>query len=344
MAVEHLVPSDMEHAADLVRQGKLVAFPTDTVYGVAALADEVMGSEALREFKWGRRTPFALHAPDVETAMQAVPDMTLVETRAVEILTPRGVTVVAKGTGMRVVTHEIGAEFLRRIGQPVVATSANEPGSPALHKVGDVLKVVGIDAVLDAGDLPERPSSTVAGVLTCGLQVLREGALPLEELRQLFTRSIEFICLGNLNRSAMAHHLLAAIQDELDAHHGTFVPAFLPSSSGIIGHPQSHVPEEMVEAAADLHFGATFAAHVPRKFDPALSKEKEILVSMGPDVIDSIRGGLPGVGLLEWDVQDPMGGPPIGYRDTAEQIVRLVRDELLGLHEEDQLFDELELP
>ena len=93
MPAEILKPDEFEKAAKLLLQGKLVAFPTETVYGVGALADADHDSATLRAFKGGRPDPFSLHLPDREAAHRAVNPEGLVEYAALN-LTPHGVTAI----------------------------------------------------------------------------------------------------------------------------------------------------------------------------------------------------------------------------------------------------------
>jgi tRNA A37 threonylcarbamoyladenosine synthetase subunit TsaC/SUA5/YrdC/protein-tyrosine-phosphatase len=314
-------PDKLDEAARILREGRLVAFPTDTVYGVAAMADSGLHSARLQAFKGGRREPFSLHLPDVESALKFAGPLRGLEKRAVSVLAQRGVTViVAHGTkhaglGLRVVRHETGSKFLKLAEAAVVATSANLHGRPPLNAPEEIAELPGLDAVLSAGELPQRPPSTVVRMLRCGLEVLREGVVSREELRRMFTRRVEFVCLGNLNRSAFAGHLLRSMQDYYAEQLDGFVPAFAPSSSGLIGNPESRSPAGMHAAAAA--YNVNMSSHVPARFDPQSADPRE-LVAMGEDVRGEVTQADPDA--RRWTVFDPMGGPPGDYVATAVQV------------------------
>jgi L-threonylcarbamoyladenylate synthase len=322
-----LQPHQLDEAVDMLRDGALVAFPTDTVYGVAARADDNYDNAKLREFKQGRTDQFSLHTGSVETAIRYAGGLKPAEAYALLALTPHGVTVViARGEGslgVRVVSHEIGSPLLDRVGAAVVATSANAPGQPPLREPAQIAQM-NVDAVIDGGVLPKRPASTVVRLLPCGLEVLRVGPVEKAELGRIYTRPVHFVCLGNLNRSAFAAALVDSMQTWVAEITHPFVPAYLPSSSGLIAHPDTAPPLEMLRVAADC--GVNLSMHEPRRFSPV--GLPPTVVSMGDDVVGEIEKASPR-NLLRWSVQDPMGGPEPGYRRAAAQIAAYVRDELL---------------
>ncbi|MBE7493252.1 MAG: Sua5/YciO/YrdC/YwlC family protein [Planctomycetes bacterium] len=334
--------SRMDHAAELLRAGKLVAFPTDTVYGIASIPTHWADKEPadprgveielgddpdsvyLRRFKGGRKEPFSLHCGSVQSALRFVSPRAPLEEFAVSELGPRGVTVVLRwhrrGLGVRIVNHPVGSAFLEACAVPVLASSANLHGQPTLHDPRQIADLPGVDAVVDGGVLPPRPASTVARMLPCGLQVLRHGALGLADLGRHFTRDVHFVCVGNLNRSAFAHRLIESMQAWLAARVPDFVPAWRPSSSGVAGNPAVAVPEPMQQAASRR--GVDLAAHRPSRFDPAV---RGLRVALGDDVVQLV-----GDAALNLRVADPMGGPADGYERCAHEIVTRLHFQLLA--------------
>lgn len=322
MGAKILDASQTEQAASLLREGKLVAFPTDTVYGVGALADSTFHSSQLASFKGGRPEPFAIHVPDTDAALKVSAPLLELERHVVTTLGPRGVTVIVanreqlKGLGLRIVQHEVGSNFLAQAGATVVATSANAHGKAPLRDPKQIAELPGLAAVLDAGELPERPASTVVRMLRCGVEILREGAVARSKVGELFTRGVEFVCLGNLNRSAFAHHLLAAMQRYYEDGPGIFVPAYQIASSGLIARPTARSPQQMIKAAEN--YKVDLSSHVPTRFDAARVGEAGLPIAMGEDVVQEVVDAAPHA--QRWTVYDPMGGPRAGYDDTAAQV------------------------
>ena len=316
MAAPILGPDRVDEAARLLREGGLVAFPTDTVYGVAAMADSTLHSAALQAFKGGRREPFSLHLPDTDAALALAGPLRELERFAVATLGPAGVTVIVAhgpsraGVGLRIVQHDVGSRFLALAGAAVVATSANLHGQPPMIAPERIAELRGVKAVLSAGDLPERPASSVVRMLPAGIEILRAGAMSVVELRKQLIRSIEFVCLGNLNRSAFAQGLMGAMQKYLASQVQNFVPAYSISSSGLIGHPKGRSPAAMQSVAAD--YQVDLSAHVPSRFEPG--RKSDIRVAMGADIWEDLPDG------HHWSVSDPMGGPASGYEAMATQV------------------------
>lgn len=317
MAAPILGPEQVDEAARLLREGGLVAFPTDTVYGVAAVADAAFHSAHLQNFKGGRAQPFALHVPDVDTALRYAGPLRELARHSVITLGPRGVTVIVahgqqqQGLGLRIVRHELGSRFLALAQTAVVATSANPHGQPPLRDPARIAELPGLSAVLSAGELPERPASSVVRMLRVGIQVLREGAVMSAELGALFTRDIEFVCLGNLNRSAFAAGLLRAMQAFYHEKLAGFIPAWRPSSSGLIANPQARTPAPMREVA--MRYQVDLSGHVPARFEPARGNAA-VCVAMGQDIWPALPTA------LHWTVSDPMGMPADDYREMAVQV------------------------
>jgi tRNA threonylcarbamoyl adenosine modification protein (Sua5/YciO/YrdC/YwlC family) len=328
MPARILQPSQLDEAVRLLSQGALVAFPTDTVYGVAALADAEFDNGKLRAFKAARGEKFSLHAGSVSSALRFVGELPRAEYYPLQRLTPRGVTVViardSTSLGVRVVQHELGSALLEQTGAPIVATSANAHGQPPLRDPSEIVKLP-VDAVLDGGVLPERPSSTVVRLLPCGLEVLRTGTVSAAELADIYTAPIHFICLGNLNRSAFAHRWIDAMQSWLKVRVDGFVPRYSPHSSGLIAHPRTRPPADMLAAADER--GVDLRSHLPKPFEPGVFPG--VCVSMGAEVTERIRGGTREAILL-WQIHDPMGGTPDEYRRAVAQVIEHARRDLLA--------------
>lgn len=329
MPAEILKPDQIDRAARLLLEGKLVAFPTDTVYGVGALADDKLDNATLRAFKGGRPGPFSLHLGGIEQAERVVRPRGIVESTALG-LTVRGVTVIVadertgKGIGCRVVTHPVGSRFLTAVGCPVVATSANEHGRPPLRDPDEIAALPGIDAVLSDGTLPERPASTVVRVLPSGLEILRQGALGGDELVGEFLAHAEFVCLGNLNRSAFAQGFAQYVQDWWAARVKNHVPAFEFRSSGLIASPSARPPRPMIEVAR--RYGVDLVGHTPTRFDPGRCAGADIAFSMGPDVQSEVQSANPRT--VSFGVTDPMGGPESAYEQSAREFAGLWKQQL----------------
>jgi L-threonylcarbamoyladenylate synthase len=179
-------PEPIAAAAAIVRAGGLVAFPTETVYGLAADASNPQALERLNAVK-GRppEKPYSLHlyaAAQVRERVSAIPPAAQ---RLMERFWPGPLTIVLPaddGTtvGFRLPDHPVARAFLKACGVPVVAPSANRSGSAPPTDAAEVLAALGdaCDGLLDGGPTPVGRESTVVQVQDGRVTVLREGAIP----------------------------------------------------------------------------------------------------------------------------------------------------------------------
>ncbi|WP_137284128.1 L-threonylcarbamoyladenylate synthase [Halorussus salinisoli] len=169
-------PTEIERAATAIRDGELVVYPTETVYGLGANA---LSEEAIeRVFEAKRRSrddPVSLAVPDVESALEYV-HATDREERFVREFLPGPVTVLCRKrecvpdvltggrerVGVRVPDHEVALDLLREVA-PVTSTSANVSGRPSATRVADLDDEIrdAASMVLDGGETGGTGSTVV---------------------------------------------------------------------------------------------------------------------------------------------------------------------------------------
>ncbi|MEW6567455.1 MAG: L-threonylcarbamoyladenylate synthase [Chloroflexota bacterium] len=187
----------VEQALVVLRNGGIVAFPTDTVYGVGALAFDERAVRKLYRAK-GRLPEKAIpvliaDGQDLARVAGEVPEMarklagrfwpgplTLVVPRHPDL--PRAVS-ATDTVGVRVPDHPLALHLLGAAG-PMAVTSANRAGAPNACTAAQVLADLEgrIDLLLDGGETPGGRPSTVVNCTGGALRVLREGPLSLEDL------------------------------------------------------------------------------------------------------------------------------------------------------------------
>ena len=176
---------DVQTAARLLREGRVVAFPTETVYGLGARADDEAAVERIYRLKGRpREKQLAILIPSVEAAEEHAAPLSRAARTLAERFWPGPLTlVVPDGTGGHVGLRCPDCEATRRMLElaavPVVAPSANLSGQPPAVSAGEVLGVFNgkIEAVLDGGTAPLGVSSTVVRLSEGNVEILREGAL-----------------------------------------------------------------------------------------------------------------------------------------------------------------------
>jgi L-threonylcarbamoyladenylate synthase len=193
---------DVEGAAGRLAEGQVVAYPTETVYGLGVDAGSAAALARLFELK-GREPGRALSVlvPDLETLTTLAPDLPEAARRLGQRFWPGPLTLVvptsaselslvssAHGVGFRCSPHPTARALARASRRPVVSTSCNRSGEAPCHSEEEVRRVFGAELPVVAGEpAGGLPPSTVVAVDVDGrTELLREGALPyarvLEEL------------------------------------------------------------------------------------------------------------------------------------------------------------------
>ena len=169
---------DLERAAEAIREGELVVYPTETVYGLGADALDPGAVERVFEAKGRDRSkPVSFAVPRFETAVEAgYVEATEREREFADEFLPGPVTllcerrepipdVITAGrdrVGVRVPDWDLALDLLERAGRPVTATSANVSGEPSARRVDAVSREVRDEAVVvDGGETPGTESTVV---------------------------------------------------------------------------------------------------------------------------------------------------------------------------------------
>jgi L-threonylcarbamoyladenylate synthase len=185
-------------AAEALRRGGLVAYPTETFYALGALAADAAAVARLARAK-GRPDgkPLPLLAAD-RAAVEVVAVLDGAAERLAARLWPGPLTLVlparpglaaevTAGTGtvgIRVPSDEVARALAREAGGALVSTSANLAGEPppvSVHTLAPALRAR-LDAVLDGGTTPGGLPSTVVAFEEGALRIVRAGAIPAEAL------------------------------------------------------------------------------------------------------------------------------------------------------------------
>ncbi len=190
-------PSALNHAADVLQHGGLVAFPTDTVYGLAALPFKSEFVEGLFSAK-GRNNTRAIAIligdfTDLDRVVDHFDDkssrlahrfwpgpLTLVvpkHSRLPEVLSPDATI------GVRMPDHPVALALLRKIG-PLAVTSANISGQENANTAEEVNRQLNgrVHLILDGGRTSGGIPSTVVNCSSSSLTILREGPISLEAI------------------------------------------------------------------------------------------------------------------------------------------------------------------
>ena len=194
-------PETISTAQEIIQQGGVIAFPTDTVYGVGVSAfnnQAILKLYDLKKRSKKKAIPILIAEPSEINHLAALrsPECQ----RLMDRFWPGPLTLVLQGkdtlppalspestVGIRIPASSFTRELLRATG-PLAATSANISGKPSARTAADVIEQIaqGIDLIIDGGKTPSKGSSTVVDCTTERLHILRQGPIPADELKEIW--------------------------------------------------------------------------------------------------------------------------------------------------------------
>jgi L-threonylcarbamoyladenylate synthase len=199
-------PDIISEAGEAIRDGALVAFPTETVYGLGANG---LDDKAVRKIfaAKGRPVdnPLILHFASPEDVEQVA----YVDERAkllmdifwpgpltlvlpVKSIVPPSVTAGLGTVAVRMPSHPVAMAFIKAAGVPIAAPSANKSGRPSPTEASSVLADLGdaVDIILDGGATDVGLESTVIDVTDKVVVLLRAGGMPVERIEEVVGRVV----------------------------------------------------------------------------------------------------------------------------------------------------------
>jgi len=195
-------PGALEQAVETLQRGELVAFPTDTVYGLGAHAFQPAAVLRLYAVKdRPSRRPIPLLLPEPAAMLAVCADIPPLAWQIAERFWPGGLSLVLRRgprvpdavtaggptVAVRVPDHPLVRELCRRLGAPLATTSANRHGQPDPATAGEVEAALAgrIPMILDGGPSPGGVASTVLDLTVSPPVVLRHGPVTTEQLAAL---------------------------------------------------------------------------------------------------------------------------------------------------------------
>lgn len=194
--------SDLQRAAELIRAGGLVAFPTETVYGLGANALDAAAVARIFTVKGRpRQSPLIVHVDSIAMARGLVTEWPEAAERLARRYWPGPLTLVLRKqpsvpdivtagletVGLRVPSHPLALALIREAGVPIAAPSANPFTRLSPTTADHVRKSLGpaVDMVLDGGPTSVGIESTVLSLAGPRPVLLRPGVIPLPEIESL---------------------------------------------------------------------------------------------------------------------------------------------------------------
>jgi L-threonylcarbamoyladenylate synthase len=188
-------------AVEILAHGGIIAYPTETFYGLGADATNEKAIEKIFAVK-GRnfKNPVSLiigQADDIYPLVQDIPESAK---KLKAAFWPGALTIVFSASdkvsplltagsgkiGLRLSSHPLAMKIVQKFKKPLTATSANLSGAPECTQASEVAEQIGdiIDAIVDPGDTPGTKGSTIVDVTCNPPVILREGLISREKIEK----------------------------------------------------------------------------------------------------------------------------------------------------------------
>ena len=199
MEILKATDDDVRRAAAIIRNGGVVVYPTETVYGLGCNPADVEAAKRVCIIKGRADKPLPVACADVETARRIV-DFSPAAEKVADRFWPGPLMLVlpakvkysmwvthgASTLGVRVPDHAVALKLAKLSDGVIISTSANRSGNPPPATAREAADQVGgeVDLILDGGPSPLRQPSTVLDLSGENAWILRRGSVTAEQLRE----------------------------------------------------------------------------------------------------------------------------------------------------------------
>ena len=347
----------IQKAVEILRNGGIIVYPTDTLYGlgVDALNEKALTRLYLLKQR-GEKAPVSLMVPNISTIKKYTAKLSPEINNALKKLLPGKVTVILpqkdKDTlpylfrmnkknklGFRIPRHNVCSALNKSYPNPITTTSANISGKANALTIQDIIAQFGdkLDLILDAGPVKGKKGSTIIDFTKNPFLVLREGEVSVDKIRKklpdipLQKRKskyvVTFVCSGNICRSPLAMGILRAMLSKTKYRNLVEV-----NSAGTLNLPTQPVYEYAGEVAEENHID--LSEHFSRPVTERIMDEADLVVCMALNHYTHLRAAFPQhkekiIMLKQWNrpkklfnpsIADPIGHSRDFFRDTYREI------------------------
>ncbi|HAD80981.1 MAG: threonylcarbamoyl-AMP synthase [Candidatus Edwardsbacteria bacterium RIFOXYD12_FULL_50_11] len=329
----------VERAASVLKEEGVIAFPTDTVYGLGCRADSAKAVRAIFKLK-GRdfKNPLILFIGSAGEIQRYSKELPAYAEKLLRAFWPGPLTLVVRASdrvvnwkldkggtiGLRVPDNALLQEIINSAGLPLATTSANRSGAEESFSAQEVMGSLPgpADLMLDGGQITRSCPSTVLDITGDHPVILRKGAVPSERIQRelglpvkLSRMQVLFVCTGNTCRSPMAEGYLRHILP------GKWRERVAVSSCGTGAMPG--MPAMGNSQQASSRNGFDISRHRSSSCTQGLVRQADLIIAMEEKHRRDVKKLVPEneVKLLSPDgVPDPIGGTPEDYLRTMDLI------------------------
>jgi len=351
----------LREAGRLVDAGHLVAFPTETVYGIACrAANEPIARLNQLKSRTHEKT-YTLHIGRLLDLRKYIPEPGIRAEKIIKNFWPGPLTIVfelnekdihmqkkkiddeifrilyhSNSIGIRFPDNLIACSFLNYIKNPVVAPSANITGGNPAVNAERVLSYFSkkIPLIIDGGTCKYKKNSTVVKIGKKGLQILRQGVYSAEEIEQKSVVNFLFVCTGNSCRSPMAEgfcrkYLAEKLNCTVDQVEKMGYKVISAGTMGISGLPASFEAVAVCNAK-----GIDISQHKSTALTNELIENSDSIFVMSQEhrryVLELVPQAKEKCFLLGKDIEiaDPIGQGEKIYCECAQVIEKAVKERI----------------
>ncbi|MEW6097051.1 MAG: L-threonylcarbamoyladenylate synthase [bacterium] len=336
----HPEDEKIKKAANFIKNGKLVAFPTETVYGLGV--DGLRTDAIKRLFEVKKRPkgkPISLLISDFNDLERLSKNIPQEAWKIIDKFWPGPLTIVLfasdlvpqiiKGrkltVGLRMPDNKIALSLIESSQTPIACPSANISGAkePTTSKELMANLKDKIDLIIDGGKTKVGVASTVLDLTGKTPIIIRQGAISSKELLEVLnSKNILFVCTGNTCRSFMAEKLFSKMAKEANL----LVEVNSAGTSAISGGTVSELTLKTLEKQGikpDIAFTTSLTERIIKKADLILTMEsyhKKRVLDILPLAKEKTFLLTEYAGLEKKDILDPVGGSREGYETCLIEI------------------------
>ena len=192
----------IRESAQAIKQGNIVLFPTETVYGIGANAlDENAVNKIFKAKGRAADNPLIVHISDIDMLDNLVKEVGEIEQKLMDSFWPGPLTIIfdrkecipnvvtagLNTVGIRMPSNEIARKLIEIAELPIAAPSANISGKPSGTKIEDIIDELDgkVDYILDSGMVDIGVESTVVRVIDNKVHILRPGKITAEDMQKI---------------------------------------------------------------------------------------------------------------------------------------------------------------